>query len=376
MNLYNETRISFDDLTNVANFNDVPDGSYVLRKIGDIYEPGSSSTVPSVGGGLISDDAGLRINTGETTEIVANKLEVKAGDGLVRSVDGLDVIIDSNNLAFVNSKISVKALKFSTNSSTALGIFSGDTNQGADASSFGYGSGNLNQGRYASSFGYDSGKSNQGTQASSFGDQSGRQSQGPKASSFGSFSGEINQGEEGCGFGYGSAQNGQGIRACAFGPLAGQLNQGDYAFAGGNMAGQNNQPARSIIINANNVTATTVTSGIKLVAGATDVEIVGDLMTINGKAMFNYGIAAIMHFDADNVTKVKDQEGLLQNVSVTNSGQTYLFTFSVSADGYYAIKHNNDDLVKKYTTGTVQSLTVVGNTHHEGVCIWFTYFGN
>lgn len=451
MNLYNEARLSFDDLTNVANFNDVGDGIYTLKKTGDIYEPGSSNITPAVGGGLVSDANGLRINTGESTEIVNNKLEAKAGSGLARAATGLNINVGESteivnnklevnpgqgliravngldidygdNMEIISNKLRTKDYKtsdtqlalgkssfFGTNSvnvgintgnvvgstsshncnfgilcaqyhqgqySCTFGQTAGQADQGEHSSAFGNEAGSFGQGSRCSAFGDEAGKKNQGIQASAFGHKTGSTAQGPKGSAFGTFAASDHQGEEGCAFGYGAAQINQGIRSSAFGPLAGQISQGDYSVSIGNLAAQDSQPTKSIVINANDNTANTVEHGIKLVAGATDVEIIGQSLKLNNKVMFDYGIASIVHFNPDNVTKVKDNEGLLQNVNVTNSGQLYVFTFSVSAAGYYAITHNNDDIVKKYTTGTVQSISVTANTHHEGVCIYITYFGS
>jgi hypothetical protein len=119
-------------------------------------------------------------------------------------------------------------------SSIALGILAGETNQGVNTIAIGAASGQSNQGISSIAIGGQAGSTGQGVSAVAVGTQAGTTNQGAVAVALGTLAGTTNQ----------------GLGAVAVGGTAGSNTQGNYAVALGYLAGSINQPANSIVINA------------------------------------------------------------------------------------------------------------------------------
>lgn len=358
MNLYEQTRLTLDDLVNVKDFNYKENGDYVLKKIGNEFIPGSAASTPATNGGIINNGQGLEIHTGDSTEIIADRLEVRHQAGLFVAGGGLGLSLE-DNMEFVGNKFGVKGLTLKNNS-----IYLTETavsNNGTENTSVGVGAGAVSTTNNSVNIGNGTGSVTGGDNCTNVGHSAG---------------GGL-QGDNSCSFGYQSGNTSQGQGSCSFGNLAGQINQGDYSFAGGNLAGQNNQPERSIIINANDTAAVpTATNAIRFVAGSTDVEFLGNKLIMNGNDMFNYQHAEVLYFIAGKVTKINDPEKILETVRVEGVSISFTVFFSVKKTGYYSVRYNNDNDVFKYDAGTPQSISVVLRDHHNGFCMCFTFFGS
>ena len=132
----------------------------------------------------------------------------------------------------------------------AMGVFSGQSNQGMNSIAIGNGSGMADQGIYALSIGDYAGSTNQGDGAIAIGNGSGANSQSNCSIALGESAGYESQGYGAISIGLNAGEYNQGGTAIAIGNIAGQTGQGSDAIAIGNGAGQNSQANQSIVINA------------------------------------------------------------------------------------------------------------------------------
>jgi hypothetical protein len=134
--------------------------------------------------------------------------------------------------------------------SVAIGILAGQTNQGASAVAIGIEAGQTNQGGDSVAIGNQTGKYNQGGSGVAIGYAAGFNIQGASAVAIGFEAGTNNQSDDSVAIGNQSGKNNQGGSGVAIGYLAGSNNQGTKSIAIGNLAGESDQSATSIILNA------------------------------------------------------------------------------------------------------------------------------
>ena len=117
--------------------------------------------------------------------------------------------------------------------SLAIGVLAGNFNQGANSVSLGHGAGSQEQGEISVAIGYKAGATRQGHSSVALGNQAGTTTQGEFTVAVGRLAGETTQGES----------------SVAIGLKAGQTNQGAYSVAIGNSAGISNQHQNTIVLN-------------------------------------------------------------------------------------------------------------------------------
>jgi hypothetical protein len=172
-------------------------------------------------------------------------------------------------------------------SSIAIGLYSGQTNQGTRAVSMGVNAGRsaqsgntiaigtnaaaTSQGGQGIALGNAAGSNTQGLNSIAIGNSAGTSSQGAGAVAIGPFTAGTSQGASAIAIGSNAGATSQGINAVAIGTNAGAVSQTGSAIAIGNAAGSNTQATQCIAIGlqAQTTGAATNAIGIGLLAGQT-----------------------------------------------------------------------------------------------------------
>ena len=163
-----------------------------------------------------------------------DSITISANANLESNLYGIDstLLVDAENSQIVGD-INTARLR-TTESTIALGLVAGETNQGINTIAIGAAAGQANQGISSIAIGGQAGSTGQGVSAVALGTQAGATNQGAIGVAIGTLAGTTNQ----------------GLGAVAVGGTAGNDTQGQYAVALGYLAGATNQPANSIVINA------------------------------------------------------------------------------------------------------------------------------
>ena len=387
-------------------------GSVAVSGQSTIKSTGANEALTIVAGANIS--LTTNANTGTLT-IAAAPQELTNGSlrlfqnnlSSINSNENINIVPSGTGQVNITSSLIVTggvttSLIRTTESKITLGLEAGQTSQGNFTVAVGYGAGKTSQGQNSVAIGVDSGKisqlydsiavgygagfRNQGNYAVALGASAGRVGQGQAAVAIGGGAGgtgDVNgltggQGAFAVAIGYNSALgdqgsyavaigtnsgNGQGVNAVAIGVNAGAEQQGANSVAIGSYAGQTSQPARTIIINAqqgtpvNGVAAQTDSFYVAPIRSATGTSGVLQYNSTTKEVSYNNTVS-VSSVTSTSVTSTSVTSGSL-NVSGIFSNQN----ISIDENRIRSLNSNQSIFLDPAGTGIVDvnaNLTTTG----------------